>query len=73
LADERIYVNGGIIDPDYTGSIKVLLENRGAKPYTINKGTAIAQAIAQEARFPNLKCLEAKPVNLKLLYIWHRI
>jgi dUTPase len=42
LAADRIYVNSGIIDLDYTGPIIVMLENRGAKPFEINKDDAIA-------------------------------
>jgi dUTPase len=47
-----MYVNGGVIDPDFTGSVVVLLENRGLQEYTVRGGDAIAQVILHEVRIP---------------------
>lgn len=33
----------GLVDPGYTGEIKVLLHNRGRRTYTVDKGARIAQ------------------------------
>ena len=41
-----IHVGAGIIDPDYTGEIKILLLNLGSKPFPILTGNAIAQLIS---------------------------
>uniref|UniRef100_T1K5A4 Deoxyuridine 5'-triphosphate nucleotidohydrolase n=1 Tax=Tetranychus urticae TaxID=32264 RepID=T1K5A4_TETUR len=54
LAAKGIYVNGGVIDPDYTGEIKVILHNLGDCHLLIKKGTKIAQMIVERAEVPNL-------------------
>ena len=36
------HVGAGIIDPDYTGEVKVLLFNLGHKPFQVSSGDAIA-------------------------------
>ena len=42
LAMQRhIHVGVGIIDPDYTGEVKVLLLNLGHKPFQISSGDAM--------------------------------
>ena len=43
----NLTVLGGVIDPDYTGAIKVLLYNFGTKPFTVNKSDRIAQLILE--------------------------
>lgn len=35
----------GLIDPDYTGEIKVVLINHGAEPFSIMRGDRIAQLV----------------------------
>lgn len=35
----------GVIDPDYTGEIKVILYNGGIEPYYVRHGDRIAQAL----------------------------
>lgn len=48
MAMKRIIVNGGTIDQDYQGEIKVLLENRSETPYTVLKGDRIAQIVVEK-------------------------
>lgn len=38
----------GVVDPDYTGEIKVNLYNAGQEPFSWNAGDRIAQAILHE-------------------------
>ena len=44
----NIHVGVGIVDPDYTGEIKVLLLNLGTEPFQILDGDAIAQLILEK-------------------------
>jgi dUTP pyrophosphatase len=43
-----IDVGAGVIDPDYRGSIKVLLFNYSDKNFQVKKGDAIAQLICEK-------------------------
>jgi dUTP pyrophosphatase len=43
-----IDVGAGVIDPDYRGSIKVLLFNHSDKNFQVKKGDAIAQLICEK-------------------------
>ena len=43
----HIHVGAGIIDPDYTGEVKVILLNLGHKPFQVLSGDAIAQLILE--------------------------
>lgn len=47
LASQSIFVANapGVVDPDYTGEIKVLLFNGGREPYYVRNGDRIAQAL----------------------------
>lgn len=52
----------GIIDPDYTGEIKVLLINGGLKPFYVKHGMRIAQAmIVPFTHFPLREVKEFPP------------
>ena len=54
MAKEGLTVVGGVIDSDYRGEIKVLLENRSGILYEFPKGCPIAQIIflrCEEAEF----------------------
>ena len=44
----NIDVRGGVIDPDYTGTVKVILYNFGDVPFQINKHDRIAQLILEQ-------------------------
>jgi deoxyuridine 5'-triphosphate nucleotidohydrolase len=45
LAIRGITVLGGVIDADYTGEIRVILNNLSATPYKLVKGQRIAQMV----------------------------
>ena len=48
-----INVGAGVIDPDYTGEIKVLLFNHGEEPFHVKKGDRIAQLILERCETPD--------------------
>lgn len=45
MASRRLTVTGGVIDAGYRGEIKVLMENLGDQPATIQSGDKIANLI----------------------------
>jgi len=47
-----IDVMAGVIDPDYTGEIKVLLYNNSNEPFEIKSGERIAQIIFESFKQP---------------------
>ena len=47
-----INVGAGVIDPDYTGEIKVVLFNHGEKDFEIKKGDRIAQLVLERCETP---------------------
>ena len=51
----QLHVGAGVIDPDYTGEIMVLLINTAPRVYNIAKGAPIAQLILEKISIPILK------------------
>jgi len=45
---DRLTTNGGVIDTDYRGEVKVVLANLGDQPYRVEKGDRIAQLIIEQ-------------------------
>ena len=54
-AKHCIQVGAGVIDPDYTGEIKVVLFNHGTEDFEIKKGDRIAQLILEKCDTPMIK------------------
>lgn len=50
-----INVGAGVIDPDYTGEIKVILFNHGLKDFEIKKGDRIAQLVLERCETPPIE------------------
>ena len=50
-----ISVDAGVIDPDYTGNLGVVLVNRSKKPFVIGPGDRIAQLICEKVEYPVLQ------------------
>jgi len=50
-----IQVGAGVIDPDYTGEIKVVLFNHGPSDFEIKKGDRIAQLVLERCETPLIK------------------
>ena len=59
----RIHVGAVVIDPDYTGEIKVLLINDAKHYYQVNQGDPIAQLILEKASIPILRQVEELPTT----------
>ena len=50
-----INVGAGVIDPDYTGEIKVVLFNHGGADFEIKKGDRIAQLVLERCETPPIE------------------
>jgi len=50
-----IQVGAGVVDSDYTGSIKVILFNHGTEPFNVRAGDRIAQIIFEKIETPVLE------------------
>ena len=57
----HLHVGAGVIDPDYTGEIKVLLMNTAPHAHYIIKGDPIAQLILEKVSIPVLKLVKELP------------
>ena len=57
----QIHVGAGVIDPDYTGEVKILLFNAGRHYYQIKKGDPIAQLILEKVSLPILRKVDELP------------
>jgi dUTP pyrophosphatase len=47
-----VQVGAGVIDPDYTGEVKVVLFNHGEKDFEVKKGDRIAQLVLEKCETP---------------------
>ena len=59
----QVHVGAGVIDPDYTGEIKVLLINNSKHYYQVKEGEPIAQLILKKASMPILKQIKELPTT----------
>lgn len=59
LASKGIDIGAGVIDPDYQGSVKVLMINNSDQDFTVKPGDRIAQLIL--VRFLNQRSMSMKP------------
>ena len=56
-----IEVGGGVIDPDYTGPIKIILHNFGSTPFSVHPKGRIAQLIIKQYLSPPIKLKSLVP------------
>jgi dUTP pyrophosphatase len=49
-----IQVGAGVVDPDYTGEVKVVLFNHGHTDFQVNKGDRIAQLVLEKCDTPEV-------------------
>ena len=61
--NKGVHVGAGVIDPDYRGSIKVLLFNYGAEPLHVSVGDRIAQLILEKAMTPPVEVVVDGPLD----------
>ena len=54
-------MGAGVIDPDYTGEIMVLLINTASHVHSIKKGDPIAQLILEKVSVPILREVQQLP------------
>ena len=52
-----VVVQAGVIDPDYSGNLGVLLFNHGMRAFDIFKGSRVAQSICERACFPSIEVI----------------
>ena len=57
----HLHVGARVIDPDYTGEIKVLLTNTAPRAHSIVRGDSIAQLILEKVSLPILKRVKKLP------------
>ena len=57
----QLHVGAGVIDPDYTGEIMVLLINTASRVQPIKKGDPIAQLILEKVSIPILREVKELP------------
>jgi len=53
-AIHHISVEGGVIDPDFSAAIRIIMFNHAERPFQVEKGMRIAQLICEKIEFPNL-------------------
>jgi len=63
LAQNGVDVLGGVIDPDFTGNVVVVVINHGDKEVIIKKGDRFAQIIFEKADFGHLLEVSHKDVK----------
>ena len=63
----QLHVGAGVIDPDYTGEIMILLINTASHVHPIMKGDLIAQLILGKVSIPILRELKELPSTTREL------
>ena len=61
----QLHVGAGVIDPDYTGEIMVLMINAASHVYSIKKGDPIAQLILEKVSIPILRGIKELPPTVR--------
>ena len=57
----QVHVGAGVIDPDYTGEVKILLINAAPCYHYIKRGDPIGQLILEKVSLPILKRIDELP------------
>ena len=55
----HLHTLAGVIDPDYTDTIGVVLQNFGKEDTTIARGDRVAQIIPEKADLPSICVVES--------------
>ena len=61
----QLHVGAGVIDPNYTGEIMVLMINAAPRVYSIKKGDPIAQLILEKVSIPILREIKELPPTIR--------
>ena len=57
----HVETKGGVIDPDYTGNIKIILHNFGANVFHVKKRDRVAQLILEQYLSPQVQLITKLP------------
>ena len=61
----QLHVGAGVIDPDYTGEIMILMINAAPRVYSIKRDDPIAQLILEKVSIPILKQVNEIPPTVR--------
>ena len=61
----QLHVGAGVIDPDYTGEIMILMINAASCAYSIKRDDPIAQLILEKVSIPILKQVNEIPPTVR--------
>ena len=61
----QLHVGAGVIDPDYTGEIMILMTNAASRAYSIKRDDPIAQLILEKVSIPILKQVNEIPPTIR--------
>ena len=61
--NQNIWINGGVIDPDFTGELGVIIMNMGPIPYTIKKDAKFCQLICEKIALPKIEETKTIPIT----------
>ena len=61
----QLHVGAGVIDPDYTGEIMILMINAASRAYSIKRDDPIAQLILEKVSIPILKQVNEIPPTVR--------
>ena len=61
----QLHVGAGVIDPDYTEEIMVLMISAASRVYSIKKGDPIAQLILEKVSIPILREIKELPPTVR--------
>ena len=56
--NNKLQVGAGVIDPDYTGEVKVILFNHSSKSFTVKTGDKVAQMVLEQAKTLEIQILK---------------
>lgn len=60
-----LHIAGGVIDPDYTSEIMVIMKNMGQTVQTLTRGDKIAQLLCENVSTPNVVVIDYMPTTTR--------
>ena len=59
----NIWINGGVIDPDFVGELGVIIVNMNSAPYVLEKNEKFCQLICEKAEIPEIEEIREIPMT----------
>ena len=59
----NIWINGGVIDADYTGELGVIVINMGNVPYVVEKNSKFCQLLCEKIVIPKIEETFTMPIT----------